>query len=558
MKFEFIEIKVKNCEISLMKSQLILIFIQILTTLFSSYGLASPTPIQTRIQSRASSNAQLVTAQSLKGTTSEIPNYRKYNIDPSKTTLSVGGVDYTSKADVKVNPNNPDILSINLTLNQALKAQPNLEIKLSGTTKDGIPFETKTVAGVAAKFAVAPIHVIKIPSYDSVLEDATIKTPVSVFEHGAVNILYQEGDKLENFIVNVPVFALDEKGMPVSVDVSNLSLSGLSSGVTSGSTTMTAGLAVVPLTITSSNPDTLKLEVSTVSVDGGTRSAARVTTRNPLVLVIPVIVVTAEELFLATVALTAAAKELFFPSPPQEIYADWVGTKRDFSDLSSPITQFPPPIGGSCAPRPFSFPIPVNAQGNITQAPYSESPELTESDLMPRPKALPCQGSTWTPPDGQKLEDLIDEVSNSPTLAAGRIASEFLANILASSVFKPTTKWGAPRNMNGIQGLNAQINESKLNNLPFIREFETAKTEAKNALAANKPYPPNAGATQHANSLRQYLNSIKSKLRNRGEAITGKGQPDTRCYSDADLDFLFALYKAINRILKKFDNWGGF
>jgi hypothetical protein len=47
------------------------------------------------------------------------------------------------------------------------------------------------------------------------LDNSTITTPVSVFEHGAVNILYQEGDKLENFVVNVPVFALDEKGMPV-------------------------------------------------------------------------------------------------------------------------------------------------------------------------------------------------------------------------------------------------------------------------------------------------------------------------------------------------------
>ncbi len=238
-----------------------------------NYG--APNPIQTRFQPRAASNPQLVTSQALKGTTSEVPNYRQYNIDPSKTKLTIGDIDFTDKANIRPNPNNPENLLVTLVLPEPLKARPNFQFKLSVETREGKKAENSSVADVAAKFAVAPIHVIKIPSYDSVLEDAIIKTPVSVFEHGAVNILYQEGDKLENFVVNVPVFALDEKGMPVSVDVSNISLSGLSSGMTSASVSMTAGLAVVPLTITSSNPDTLKLEVATVSVDGGSKSAAR-------------------------------------------------------------------------------------------------------------------------------------------------------------------------------------------------------------------------------------------------------------------------------------------
>jgi hypothetical protein len=126
------------------------------------------------------------------------------NLNGFKT--SADGVDITKQASMKALPG--DALEVKFQPKEPFKAQPNLEIKLSGTTKDGIPFETKTVAGIAAKFAVAPIHIIKIPSYDSVLEDATITTPVSVFEHGAVNVLYQEGDKLENFKFEVSLLML--------------------------------------------------------------------------------------------------------------------------------------------------------------------------------------------------------------------------------------------------------------------------------------------------------------------------------------------------------------
>jgi hypothetical protein len=88
------------------------------------------------IQSRASTSPQLVVSQSVVGANVAITGFRRLNLDISKTTLSIGGVDYTSKADVKVNPVNPDILSIKLTLNQALKSQSNLEFKLNTETKE--------------------------------------------------------------------------------------------------------------------------------------------------------------------------------------------------------------------------------------------------------------------------------------------------------------------------------------------------------------------------------------------------------------------------------------
>lgn len=74
-------------------------------------------------------------------------------------------------------------LSCNLTPKEPLKAQANLEIKLETTKWGGEIVESKVVASVAAKFAVAPIHIIKIPSYEGVLEDATIQTPVSMYSN---------------------------------------------------------------------------------------------------------------------------------------------------------------------------------------------------------------------------------------------------------------------------------------------------------------------------------------------------------------------------------------
>jgi hypothetical protein len=165
---------------------------------------ASPASAQGfRILTRASTGNLILTSSSINGFKTSLGNFSGAKINPSSLTLSIGGKDVTSITDIKVSRGASygeiyDGFNFDVKLTDPIKAQPNLEIKLSGTTKDGTPFESKTVAGVAAKFAVPPIHLIKIPSYDSILEDATIKTPVSVFEHSAVNILHQEGDKLEN------------------------------------------------------------------------------------------------------------------------------------------------------------------------------------------------------------------------------------------------------------------------------------------------------------------------------------------------------------------------
>ncbi len=161
-------------------------------------------------QPRASTNNLILTSSSINGFKTSVGNFGGAKVDPSSLTLTLGGKDVTSITDITPSRGASyrefyDGFNFEIKLTDPIKAQPNLEVKLTGLTKDGIPFESKTVAGVVAKFVIAPTHIIKIPSYDSVLEDATSKTPVSVFEHDAVSILYQEGDELENFKFEVSV-----------------------------------------------------------------------------------------------------------------------------------------------------------------------------------------------------------------------------------------------------------------------------------------------------------------------------------------------------------------
>jgi hypothetical protein len=533
----------------------------------------SGNPVQ-RFTTRALTGNLILTSSSLSGFKTSLGNFSGAKINPSSLTLSIGGKDVTNVTDITVSRGATygeiyDGFNFDVKLTDPIKAQPNLEIKLSGTTKDGIPFESKIVAGVAAKFAVAPIHVIKIPSYDSVLEDASIKTPVSVFEHGAVNILYQEGDKLQNFIVNVPVFALDEKGMPVSVDVSNLSLSGLSSGVSSGSTTMTAGLAVVPLTITSSNPETLKLEVSTVSVDGSSRSSARVSTRFIPLIIGGVVVLTADAVtaLLGTTALASYAISLT-PPPVLQGIAQWVSDGWDnlrfgIGNLINPPVIVP---GVQCPLRPASFPININVANEVTQAPFRDTKPLTLPDLQ-KAKLAPCQ-SNWTPPTDEALSNLMRQILNTRTPTLLDIASQVLLNSLLGSIFK----YQDPnQELNKIVGLRNQTELSRSLGERFISTIKDIKLtpeiqawqqkidiwKQNGSIPEQKPqYPQNVGATEHAREMRTLLNGIKAKLQDRG--VNGPNNIPKECYSNKDMDYLYALYKLINEALENFDKWGGF
>jgi hypothetical protein len=364
-----------------------------------------------------------------------------------------------------------------------------------------------------------------------------------------VNILYQEGDKLENFVVNVPVFALDEKGMPVSVDVSNLALSGLSSGVTSGSTTMTAGLAVVPLTITSSNPETLKLEVSTASVDGGVRVAARVSTRNPLALVIPVVVIAAEDVAGLFIGLGLAIGDLLHPTPPQQPYADWVGTQESFGDLSYPVTQFPPVFGGSCAPGLFSFPGVLANNGN---APINV-PLVEDKPGEPDPKFDRCKEQIppdWKPlaKDSPEYQSIKDKILNKYFGDGQKIFTEPKLESSVTNQYASQKYAGNQYGNNRLQASQAEINTLKNSPSASQKILTQVEYDAQLAKGGNK----GSNLYGHLLQIRQTLNSTAKALRNRGLLGEFKKSPSI-CLSTSDLEILNVLYDVIKEILSSYN-----
>jgi hypothetical protein len=265
-------------------------------------NFGAPTPIQTRNQPRASSSSQLVTAQSLKGTTSEIPDYRKYNIDPSKTTLSIGGVDFTGKAVIVPNPNNTENLLVTLVLPEPLKALANLEFKLNTETKEGKKAESSSFVNVAAKVAVPPINFIEIsPNFfdDTLPFDpfALEATPTVVYAQGQINIMYKAGDDLSNLDVNLPVVALSENGDIVPINYPSIKLNdqNWTNGSYSLSAPMVNGVAVVPLKLKVLVPGNFSLDIDKAILSdqvSGLSTFSRVQTRNPAVaLAVPVVVI---------------------------------------------------------------------------------------------------------------------------------------------------------------------------------------------------------------------------------------------------------------------------
>jgi hypothetical protein len=102
---------------------------------YGSSTSARDFPIQPR--------ATILTSSSLIGFKASLGNFSGAKINPSSLTLSIGGKDYTSVTDITPSRGASysefyDGFNFDVKLTDPIKAQPNLEIKLSGTTKDGV------------------------------------------------------------------------------------------------------------------------------------------------------------------------------------------------------------------------------------------------------------------------------------------------------------------------------------------------------------------------------------------------------------------------------------
>ncbi len=320
-----------------------------LVLLFYSSSLAFSSPTK-----------QLLLSSQTQSLYTQLLEFSKTNIDPSSLTITVNNQDVTKRVDF-TQVGSTVLLEYKLLTNLPAKANTEFVIraKTRGTVSEpSVDIEAKSEADIIGKFAVAPVHIIKIPSYEGVLEDAQIATPVSVFSNGAINILYQEGDRLENFRIDVPVFALDEKGSHLNIDLDSIQLSGLSSGISSGSSSMTAGMAVIPLTVTSSNLDSLDIGVGTITIGSSSGAGALLRPQALFVLAVPVIVLTAEQAATVFIGLGLAVNAILNPDPPRVPFRDWIRNEKEAFRFS-PVTVPTLTNGGQCSTKPVSVLVPV-------------------------------------------------------------------------------------------------------------------------------------------------------------------------------------------------------
>jgi hypothetical protein len=205
----------------------------------------SGNPVQ-RFTTRASTGNLIVTSSSLSGFKTSVGNFGGAKVDPSSVTLSIGGKDYTRELDLKPSTSFYDGFDFAVKLTDPLKAQPNLEIKLAGTTKDGTPFETKTVAGVIAKLK-APKAIIPFIVPDNI--PLTKPTPYTVEGLQGLLVVARASDAVNGFLnTQIPVTALDEKGQILSTYSSDTNLS-LRNSVSNGDAKFVNGIALMPVKI---------------------------------------------------------------------------------------------------------------------------------------------------------------------------------------------------------------------------------------------------------------------------------------------------------------------
>jgi hypothetical protein len=168
-------------------------------------------------QPRATSTSQLVVSQSVAGSSVEITGFRTLNLDPSKTTLSIGGVD---------------------------------EFKLSTETKEGVKAESSSFADVAARLH-APKAVIPFIVPDNI--PLTRLTPYTVEGPQGLLVVARASDAVNGFLnTRVPVKALDAQGQVLTTYSSDTAMS-FRASVSNGSAKFVNGLALIPVKIPLSN-----------------------------------------------------------------------------------------------------------------------------------------------------------------------------------------------------------------------------------------------------------------------------------------------------------------
>jgi hypothetical protein len=516
---------------------------------------------------------RLVVAQNTFGFKIPINNLKSANVLMSSLRLTLDGVDYTQRATFDTRSAN--VISVNLKLDQPLHSQVGLEVKLQGLTygryldpRGVLPpteFSSTQILDVIAKFAVAPIHLIEIPDYDDILQDASTPTPVSVFERGSVNVLYKKGDALNNIKLNIPIIALDEQGQTMPVNVDSVFLGGLSNGATSGEVRMKAGVAVIPLTLNAPSASEFNLTVEGVlasNISGASSSGLGVTGSNlkpkPFLFLVPVVVITAEELAALAIAGGVALYEILNPPQPDtSVYRDWIQDGYDAGRLAPPSTTplpplyTPPPPIFQCVPKPLTLPMSVIAPKDV--------PFVLNNPLTSTRDFEDCrnQNPNWQPPQRgtPQYNQIKEKISNkAPNDGTQTFQSPNLKSI--EDHIAPQRYDLSAFGPNKILAYADQLKTLAQNIATQGPKLLTKAAYDIALAAAGTKKVPRISIYGHMIFLQETASGIADRIRNQGivdKKSTKKNPKPPICFPSEDLDTLQVMLDLIMDILEQYN-----
>ncbi len=211
---------------------------------------------------------QLVIADQITDLSAEIENFFQFN--QSQFELFIGDNDVSDDLTFEyVNDGAPSASTyrVKYTPDRTLPVGANIPVTFKGLSNSLEEFESTTILNVIGSVLVNSINLVPLPEdyrdYLEILPEDIVNTPTVAYSQGYVNILYKPGEVLTDFLVQVPVVALDETGeevVPANLESVSLSGIGVESGsVVSGTAEMINGIAFVPLRLTAPDPAQFKM-----------------------------------------------------------------------------------------------------------------------------------------------------------------------------------------------------------------------------------------------------------------------------------------------------------
>ncbi len=209
---------------------------------------------------------------------STYPDAAKFHsIDPSSIRVSVNGVDLSDHLVYdSVNADPITYYAVHWSLDRGIidGSRDTNTIEISYTAVDGHTYSHSTEVSLPAAYVVAPILFFPVRhdedawlGVDSTLLD---DLPAVSFSRGVVTVVYEEGQPIHDLHLLLPVYAVKSTSGPfelADVNVSSVYLTyGPNDEAVSGVGDMKGGLALLPVTINTDDPEHYKFRFSALRV----------------------------------------------------------------------------------------------------------------------------------------------------------------------------------------------------------------------------------------------------------------------------------------------------